>query len=129
MPLRKENENDVNDEKESGSDEEPRYEFDDDILKLFTIKFLRADRFKKAFVKLSLKVVGILEEQMQLDFKDLLSCTDDTAPVLILLAKNDYSNKQQLASSSVANVLAKKAEVGPLWIYHHQASWPCIPKV
>eukprot|EP00794_Sanderia_malayensis_P011163 gene11163-12336_t len=91
--------------------------FDREVLKLLTIKCLRADRFKKAFLDISLARIASSQQHLarDLDFDEALSYRNTPSPVLILLHSSSKTTDAKCAlyknsSSCIAEMLSKKAQ-------------------
>lgn len=87
-----------------------------DTTKLLVIKCLRPDRFHNAITTLCASDFNEFQRQIDYNFDELMSCTGDPKPVLILLPSSKdetdgIDDRKTFTASYGADVLAQKAKV------------------
>ena len=87
-----------------------------DMTKLLAIKCLRPDRFHNTMATLCASDFNKFHSQMDYNFDDLMSCTGDPKPVLILLPSSKdethgIDERRTFAASYGADILAQIARV------------------
>ena len=87
-----------------------------DMTKLLVIKCLRPDRFQSSMTTLCASDFNEFHSQFDYNFDELMSCTGDSKPVLILLPSSKdethgIDDRRTFSSSYGADILAQKAKV------------------
>ena len=87
-----------------------------DVTKLLVLKCLRPDRFQSAMTTLCASDFNEFHRQIDYNFDELMSCTGDSKPVLILLPSSKdethgIDDRRTFSSSYGADILAQKAKV------------------